>query len=214
MSFENALFIYRNLQPESEARLSEIQSEYVSSIDSFVPVENLHLTILNAYSKRVVAHHRLEAVIHNAPQTSVEPSESEVVAARLDVRARSMTRLVMTLVLDDEASSQYFTEHDVFKKTLLKRDKQVNVRNFVQPHVTLGYLDVADGVASIMDIAESVVGSSIVFQSVESNFGKVSAKKEDKPITVSTPLKVDAPVLTVRPGGIPQGLLASLRPKQ
>ena len=49
MNSEQNLFVYRPLAPSSEAMLRKVQRD-LGSLDSFVPVQALHLTILSARS--------------------------------------------------------------------------------------------------------------------------------------------------------------------
>ena len=212
MSYEHNFFVYRPLLAESMDRLGLLQDEY-AAIKSFAPVENLHLTLLSGYIKKGLRTYNLQRIINNAPYTAEESFESEVVGVRIDHRARDLTRVAIKLMLDNEDSEHFFKEHEKFKKAILKSDDTVLTRRFTAPHVTLGYLDAGHGIASVRDSVEALVGSTLSVGPVESNVGKAHARVDvHYPEALSTSMVIDSPVRVLKPGAIPAGLLASLRP--
>jgi len=211
MNFEDDIFIYRPLQPDSKAQLQTLQREY-QTIDTFSPVRNLHLTILSGHSKRRIPSSSLRALVNDAPKTAEKSYSTEVSGTKLESRYRDVTRFAIKLMLDIDDSEQYFQEHDAFKDAARALDKRMLFGKFTQPHVTLGYLDAGHGLASIMEPADELIGTDLSFGPTESNItGFASRVKVKYPEPAHSSTLVDAPVRTVMPGSIPKGLLASLR---
>lgn len=214
MTCINDISIYRPLLPESAAQLQSLQNEY-ASIHSFVPVENLHLTLLSAHTHKGRNIPTLQRVGDNTPKSSAESYDTEIIGARFDKRSLDLTRVALRLILNSEESSHYFKEHEIFRTAVEKLDDTMLIRNFAGPYVTLGYLDTALGLTSVIDSAESLVGSYLSFGPIDSNVGIMHTPKKAPrpPKPVSIPVVIDAPVRTLKPGAIPQGLLASMRPR-
>jgi|GEM_PF-2451298 len=219
MSTPENFFIYRPVTPGGAAKLETLQNEYASNVQSFVPVKNPHVTIFSGLSWQRIAHHQLESVIDNAPKTSKKAFETKVSEAALSIRARSLSRSAIRLVLDDEPDERLLQEHIQFKKRFEKLDKNLFTRFFVSPHITIGYLDNAHAVSTILDTANDFIGTTLNIGKTESNMshiGSFASPKYSRPINDGTSSSVqlkNEQVRTVTPGGIPQGLLASLRPR-
>lgn len=175
MRSQHQLFIYRPLETNSATRVERLQEEY-ASIESFYPIQNLHMTILSGQAKRGMDRDRLrENVMHCAPIFSEELSEATVASVQLDYRSRDITRLAIKLMLDDIGSEQYFEEHEAFKSRLKMTYASAYFSRFTQPHVTIGYLDVARGITGILNPAEELVGTPLSFAPTRSNVGQARA---------------------------------------
>lgn len=214
MTYKQDISIYRPLLPESAAQLQSLQDEY-ASIDSFVPVEDLHLTLLSGQTKKRLNIPTLQRVGDNTPKSSAESYDTEIVGARFDKRSLDLTRVALRLILNSEGSSHYFKEHEIFRTAVEKIDDTMLVRHFAGPHVTLGYLDTALGLTSVIDSAESLIGNYLSFGPIDSSVGRMHTPKNTikHPNLVSTPMAIDAPVRILKLGAIPQGLLANMRPR-
>ena len=211
MNTEQYIFVSRPLQPESASQLQLLQQEY-AAIPSFEPVEKPHLTIFNSQTWQTVHPSRLKYVIDGAPKVSRTTFEDEIVEAVLTPRVRGLSRFAIRLILDDEADTRYRNEHKFYKKAFEKIDPTLRSRQFVSPHVTIGYLNTEDAIDSIMDSAKLLVGAPLHMGTVESNVGNVTVP-EPRTYVKQKPRKIEyEPVRTITPGGIPQGLLASIRP--
>lgn len=214
MTYKHDISIYRPLLSKSATRLQSLQNEY-ASIHSFVPVENLQLTLLSGQTKKRLNIPTLQRAGDNAPKSSAESYDTEIIGARLDRQSLDLTRVALRLILNSEESSHYFKEHEIFRTAVEKLDDTMLIRNFADPYVTLGYLDTALGLTSVIDTAESLVGSYLSFGPIDSNVGIMHTPKKipRSPSLASTPMVIDAPVRILKPGAIPQGLLASMRPR-
>lgn len=214
MTYKHDISIYRPLLSESAPQLQSLQNEY-ASIHSFVPVENLQLTLLSGQTKKRLNIPTLQRAGDNVPKSSAESYDTEIIGARLDKQSLDLTRVALKLILNSEESSRYFDEHKIFRTAVEKIDDTMLVDDFVGPHVTLGYLDTALGLTSMVDSAESLIGKYLSFGPIESNVGRMHTPKKAarSPNPVSTPMVIDTTVRTLQPGAIPQGLLASMRPR-
>ena len=211
MIYEHNLVVYRPLLPDSEAELKRLQDEY-ASIKSFKPAGDLHLTVFRGHTKKRLRS-KLERIVHSAPQISAEPYDAEVGAVEMN-RLTQVTRMAIRLALNVELDDAYYTELEEFDRIAKRTDSTMWARRFTQPHVTIGYLDVADGLSTVPDAAEAFVGRTLHFAPSTSNVGDVRVRiPVVKAPTVSTPMTVEASVRTVQPGTIPAGFLASLRPQ-
>jgi hypothetical protein len=211
MNTEYNFFVYHPLRRESWARLESLQKEYCT-IKSFSPVESLHLTILSGRTKRPLQMNRLQTSMKNASKVSEGTFTSEIVKAQMDTRAKDVTRLALRLIVDHASSAHYAEEYEILKNSVNTIDNTMIVRKFQQPHVTLGYLNAGDGLASIMERAGALVGTTLRFGPIESNIGKPDLRVAMPHTGPSTPMAIDVPVRTLRPGSIPNGLLSSFRP--
>ena len=211
MNDESNFFVYRPVLPDSAKRLELLQNEY-ASIQSFTPVQNPFLTILSGHSKRRLSNHKLEGILDKAPKSSRQAYDTEIIETKIEHLTQDLTRLAMRLVLTSD-STYYQEEHEILRDAAIRCDSGMEVRRFTNPYVTVGYVDTGDGLASLMDSANTLVGSTLRFGSIESNVGAV----HEEPVVPrrgarpSTPKGDNTNVRTIRPGASPQGLLASMR---
>ena len=217
MTYEHNLFVYRPLQPESESKLQSLQNEY-ASVHSFKPVENLHLTLLNSNKVKWLNIPTWQRIKNDAPKTSAESFDTQIVDTRLEKSLTDLTRVALKLILDSEESTHYFEEHYALKQAAEKIDEAIRFRPFIIPYVTLGHLDTAQAVESVKAGAESLVGNYLSFSPTESNVGKMYTPVKlvdtnERPEHASTPSGNNSTVRTIKPGGMPKGLLGSLRPR-
>jgi hypothetical protein len=210
--YEHDFFVYRPLLPESAAQLRRLQKEY-GAIRSFGPAKSLHLAILHGHTKRRLASHKLEEIMSDAPKGSEDIYDTEITGVKLDRRTRDVTRLAIRLILDSETGERYLEEHEAYKKAVNTVDKTMLMSRLTQPQLTIGYLDVSHGLASTMDGAEALIGTTLHFGGVGSNMGKAHVIPDLPEADRHTPMLIDTPVRTVQLGGIPQGFLSSLRPR-
>jgi len=209
MNYRNHFFVYRPLVEESVARIEELQEEF-SAVQSFVPIRNPDMKILNAYySGRRIPRDLLEDVMHRAPKSSEESQDAHVLDVKVSRRLKDITRVAIKLILDSEDADPYFEEHRIFKKNFENIRRNAAIGDFTQPHVTLGYLDASMATNETINLAESLVGTTLGFGPTDSDVGRAyAAVHYTRP---SSQQAINTPVKTLKPGTIPQALLASLQ---
>ena len=166
------ILVYRPLQPESAAQISELQNEF-ASVRSFEPVDNPNLTIFDAKIWRMMTAFRLQTALNYAPQVSKQTFESEIVKAEFGIRDRNMPRFAINLVLGDGANNPFNEEHKRFKKGFEKLDPKLSVKPFNNPHVTIGHIESGYAIESILDKASPLIGQQLHIGKTESNVGTV-----------------------------------------
>ena len=214
MHTQQNFFVYRPLLPESESRLRSLQENY-SSVPSFEPVENPRIPILTSQTWENIEYAKLVSIINKAPDVSKKSFDSEIIKAELGPAIRDMTRRAINLVISDGDDNHFLEEHKIFKAAGLRADKTLYVRPFTEPYITIGYLNGADAVTTLLDSAKALVGQTVSIGTTESSVGKVDTRppaerivKEPRKITITESVR------TVTPGGIPPGLLNSIRPRE
>ncbi|MDB5162398.1 MAG: hypothetical protein JWO54_894 [Candidatus Saccharibacteria bacterium] len=213
MKSEQNFFVYRPLQRNSSAVIKSLQKEY-SSIKTFVPVRDPHLTILSSFTDRIIPISRFQNIMEDAPETAETTFDTEIVKATLGHRARDLTRYAVRLVLDDQNNAPYLEEHEQFKKEVIKTSKNLHVRHFMSPHVTVGYLDSGHALGSVMESANELVGSSLSFGPIESSAGKAIARRIiNTPPSRPTSEVIKEPIRTLQQGVIPAAFLSTIRPR-
>jgi len=213
MHTQQNFFVYRPLLPESEAVVRSLQENYLA-VPSFEPVEDIRLPILTSQTWESIEYAQLLAIIRKAPDVSRKPFNSEIIDANFGPAVRDMTRRAINLVLNDD-NNRFLEEHKRFKAAVQKADDTVYVRPFTEPYITIGHLDDAHALTSLLDSAKALVGQSVHIGSTESTVGKVDTRPPAERIR-QTPREIiiNEPVRTIKPGGIPKGLLNSLRPRE
>ena len=215
MDRDRGLFIYRPLTPESSALLKPLQGD-LDLIDTFQPVENLHLTLLNRNILSRIDGRDREDFILTGPATSRDTYEMHIDTVRFHQTARSMSRFAISLRLNS-SDGHYIDEHKSFRERAEKRKQKKSV--FSQdPHVTLGHLRPEFAIESILDLTESLIGQTLSFGPIESNIGPVGPpipqpenSKPSKPNKVSSPTVIHVPVRTLSTQPTPVNFLTSLR---
>jgi len=204
--------VYRPLAPESVTKVRALQEEY-ASIDSFEPTENLRVTVLDSFTRRPINEYLLQELIKEAPDISKKTLDSEVSHPEFGERMRDMTRCAIKLILHD-VDNEFHLEHKKFKNAVRRRiDPNMHVHPFARPEITIGYLDHALAVAPLLRPAEAVIGNMVHVGTTESNVGKVLVPEVKQPYDREPvhSIVVNEPIRTLKPGSIPQNLLASLR---
>jgi len=219
MTYEHDFFVYRPLQPDSEAELTRLQAAY-GAVRSFEPVEALHLTILRGHTKARLATHKLHEIMNNASPASVESSAAAVDSTQVTKTRKDVTRLAITLLLQNAPDDSFFKEYRTFRNAINRKEIPMYLPDAPQPHVTIGHLDAEYGLVDIMDAANELVGTTLQFDPTQSNVGParvwvkpVVEAVPDRRLQPSTRPVTDTPIRTIRPGGIPAGLLSSMRPR-
>jgi len=213
MATQQNFFVYRPLLPESESRMRSLQEDY-SSIPSFEPIENLQLPILTSQTWGSIYVEKLVSIIDKAPDVSKKSFDSEIIEAKLGPAVQDMTRRAINLVLSDGEDNHFLEEHKRFKAAGRRADKKLYVRPFTEPTITIGHLDSAHAISSLLDSAKALVGQTIRIGSTESNVGRVDAPVRSESIKKAPREIIYEPIQTIKPGGIPQGLLNSIRPRE
>jgi hypothetical protein len=218
-------FVYRPLSEESSEVVRNIQDQYVS-LESFQPVDDMHLTLLGRHVLPKTPKQRLLPIVRRGPATSEESYSMEVSGIQFADRTHIIGRSAIQLLLKEDDADAFHSEHSFFRLTAEKFGSTIANRNDY-PHVTIGYLETSRSLLSILQQGRALVGESLSFDPIQSDLGAVKAEKVDeskknvprlkKPKTghrAENDYTTDMPstiVRTVRAGGIPSGLLSSLR---
>jgi hypothetical protein len=168
-------FVYRPLSPESSDRVKKVQELY-TSVESFNPIDDLHMTLLGRYVIPKTPISRLLPLMEQGPSTSERPYTMDVIESRIVYRTRKLGRSSIQLILDNDTNDMYQAEHAHFRKEAEKFGSTLSYRvNY--PHVTIGYLDTANAISTILDPTEEIVGEKLVFMPIESEHGSIQAAK-------------------------------------
>lgn len=205
---ERGIFVYRPLSPDSLTMLKALQSEY-SCVDTFRPVANLHLSLLQGNAWLGLKGSSREKILSEGPDTTFESYDMRIASAQLHPGSRRLSQFAIALMLNNE-DGHYNNEHKTFRN--LAADK-TGKYSFVarNPHVTIGYMRPEFALQSVLQPAEALIGQSLSFDPIESNLGNAAKKQARTDATASSPILV--PVQTHQPGAIPSNFLASLRPR-
>jgi hypothetical protein len=219
------LFIYRPLSPESSSEIEEIQEQYESLIP-FQRATRLGVTLLGKHAIPKTPIGRLLPILKSGPVTSQETYSMEVQDVHFMTRTREIGRTSIQLMLEDTVDNTFSAESTLFRKTA-ERFGGANAFKAGHPHVTIGYLEAADALDSLLAISQSMIGKNLDLLPIQSDLGPVEARqdfiKENKvPWSQLTTEEraIKAPhstrantgqVRTVLPGSIPGGLLGTIR---
>ena len=206
------LFIYRPLVPESAAELRVLQGRY-ANVGTFRPVDNPHLTLLQGSVMPPRTKSSWSRIIENGPTTTDDTYDMSIEAVRLHPRGHRLAGYAISLMLDI-SDGQYHDEATFFSKMSSRVAKKQNSFIIREPHVTVGLIDSAFALDSLLESAQSYVGRRLAFGAIESSLGRVSRSEADIPRHPSDVQPVEGPVGTVRPRTVPASFLASLRPER
>jgi hypothetical protein len=218
-------FVYRPLSPESSELVESVQSKF-NTIESFNPIKNLHMTLLGRYVLPKTPISRLLPLMNQGPPTSERPYTMEIAETRLKLRTRKLGRSSIQLLLNDETDDMFHAEHAHFRK-VAEKFGSTSAYRVDYPHVTIGYIDTAHAITSVLQPAEELVGEELVFMPIESEHGTVNAaitpgqkkerlwpklSKEERLIMYPHSTQVpEIEVRTLSNKKIPSGLLGTIR---
>lgn len=205
---ERGIFVYRPLSTDSIPMLKELQAEY-SCVDTFRPVTNLHLSLLQGNAWLGLKGSSREKILSGSPETTFESYDMRVASAQLHPGPKRLSQFAIALMLNNE-DGHYCDEHKTFRNLAADRTGKYAfvARN---PHVTIGYMQPEFALRSVLQPAEALIGQSLSFDPIESNLGNAVKKQARTPATAPNPILV--PVQAHKPGAIPSNFLASLRPR-
>ncbi len=204
------LFVYRQPTPESMARIEAVQDEF-AAVPSFERVDNPHLTLLGGNSSFLTTERVLERILMEGPQTAEEQYPMEVTSVLVRQFESDIAKYTIGLFLNPD-DGHFSQEHGHYMRMAAKRNKR-DVVFTREPHVTIGYIGPEHAFATVTEPAEVLVGESIMFEPLESNGGRIRAKRLAAYRPSSSRIPDDLSVKRVRPGSIPTGFLASLKPQ-
>jgi hypothetical protein len=218
-------FVYRPLSEKSSEVMKNIQDQYIS-LESFQPVDDMHLTLLGRNVMPKTPKQRLLPIVRRGPATSEQSYMMEVSGIQFADRTHMIGRSAIQLLLKEDNTDAFHSEHTFFRLTAEKFGSTLANRSDY-PHVTLGYLETSHSLQSILQLGRPLVGESLTFDPIQSDLGTVKAEKvEESKQNVPRPkntktghraendyaTNIPSPIVrTVHASGIPLGLLSSLR---
>ncbi len=198
------VFIYRPLLEQSDAAIRQVQAE-LASVESFAPVEELHMTLLKGEVTKKLRDGELEKVVFPLPKVADESYTLGVKSA--GVHQPRIGRVAYTIELQD-TDEVFHDEHALFNQRAAHRLGRIPLLR--TPHVTVGYAEAVHATAATVEVLRDLIPSEIGFSKLATDpvFVKRRTKKD---LVISSIPAETITIQTVRPGTIPPNFLANLR---
>lgn len=206
-SSKPGLSVYRPVSHESMSLVRTIQAECASSISTFRGAKEPRLNILHPSILPAIRGKDRDRLLEDAPSTSEDEYDMKIKSFVFRLKS-DVRHCNIALALEEDEEGHYSDEFRAFRKLAAESNERVDDFVLLSPHVTVGYLDPAQALASVLEKLDGFRGEEIRFDPTMSNVGKVRRlHKPHTPFPESSGIEIQPH----NPRGMPQGFLRSLR---